>query len=100
MYRIRYPRHSAYGAVVRDDLEPVAERLETAAGAVAAVRAQADELRERRRASTVVQLCDRLSHLLLAAACRLEQQRSKQLLLVAFGPQQRHRGPVQVAIVD
>jgi hypothetical protein len=34
------------GAVVRDDLEPVAERLKATTGTVAAVRARADELGE------------------------------------------------------
>ena len=49
----------AEGAVVGDDLEAVAQRLEAAPRAVAAVAALADEIAEQRRALDDAELGDR-----------------------------------------
>src|SRR3954470_22953869 len=78
-------------AVVRDDLEPVAQGFEAAARAVAAVRAVADEGGQELRAPRAVQTRDRGSRGLLARARGLEQQRGEQALLVAFDLEQANR---------
>src|SRR5689334_20754776 len=78
-------------AVVRDDLEAVAQRLETAARAVAAVAALADEVTEQRGALDDAELGDAIERLALAHAGGLEQKRREQRVLVAVDVQQRHR---------
>jgi hypothetical protein len=77
-------------AVVRHDLEAVAQRLEAAAGPVAAVRALADDVAQQRAAVGVGQRGDRRAGALLARARGLEQQRREQLLLVAVHVDERH----------
>src|SRR3954470_13393071 len=78
-------------AVVRDDLEPVAQGFEAAARAVAAVRAVADEVGQELGAPAAVQTRDPGSRRLLARARGLEQQCGEQALLVAFDLEQAHR---------
>ena len=84
-------------AVVRDDLEAVAQRLEAAAGAVAAVRARADEVGEQRAALVGAEGAEADARLLLADAGRLEQQRGEQGVLVAVDVQQADGGAELVA---
>ena len=89
----------AEGAVVGDDLEAVAQRLEAAAGAVAPVGALAHEVGEQPRAVDGGELGDLGAGALLADAGGLEQQRGQQLLLVAVDVQQPHRRAVLGAVV-
>src|SRR6516225_12381297 len=83
-------------AVVGDDLEPVAQRLQSTAGPVAAIGPYSDEVREHPRSGRVVETGDGLEDRLLIGRGRFEQQRRQQILLVALGLQQRDRGPVEV----
>src|SRR4051794_19276742 len=80
----------AEGAVVGDDLEAVAQRLEAAPGAVAAVRARADEVGEQRGALVGAERAEAYARVLLAHARRLEQERSEQRVLVAVDVEQAH----------
>ena len=83
----------AEGAVVRHDLEAVAQRLEAAPRPVAAVGALADEVGQQGAALGVGQRGDGGARALLARPGRLEQQRGEQLLLVAVDVGQRDRRP-------
>jgi len=84
----------AEGAVVADDLEAVAQRLEAAAGAVAAVAALADEVGQHLRALVGPQRRQPQAGVLLADPGGLEEEGGQQRLLVAVDVQQAHRGPV------
>ena len=82
----------AEGAVVGDDLEAVAHRLEAAARAVAAIRALTDEVGEHRRAVLVRQRVHGGQRPVLGHAGGLEQQRGEQLVLVAVHVDEPDRG--------
>ena len=88
----------AEGAVVRDDLEAVAQRLEPPTGAVAAVRALADKVGEQLRALGLGQARDLLARALLARPGGLEQQCGEQGVLVAVDVQEAHRRAVLLAL--
>src|ERR671923_109483 len=79
------------GAVVRNHLEAVAERLEAPAGAVSAVVALADQLAQHRGALVRRQVADRCAGLVLRAGGGFEQQRGQQLLLAPLHREQPHR---------
>jgi hypothetical protein len=81
-------------AVVGDDLEAVAQRLEAAARPVAAVDALADEVAQHASALVAVERGDRGERLLLRRPGGLEQQRGQQPVLVAVDVQQPHGRPV------
>jgi hypothetical protein len=80
-------------AVVGDDLEAVAQRLEAAPGPVAAVRAVADEVAQQRGALVGRQRGDADARVLLGHRAGLEEQRGEQRLLVAVDVQQPHGRP-------
>ena len=93
----------AEGAVVRDDLEAVADRLEPAPGAMAAVGSLADEVGEHRGALVGWQDADRRPGLLLGRRARLEHERGQQVVLVALHRQQpdrRRRALVRARAVE
>ena len=79
-------------AVVGDHLEAVAQRLEAAAGPMAAVLALAHQLGDQGGALVRRQHPYGGQRLLLRDAAGLEEQRGKQLFLGALGREQPHRG--------
>src|SRR3954454_5776243 len=85
-------------AVVRDDLEAVAQRLEASARAVAAVRALPHEVGQQPRTLGVPEPRDLLAGALLARAGGLEQQRGEQCVLVAVDVEQLHGRAVLAAL--
>ena len=84
----------AEGAVVADDLEAVAQRLEPAARAVAAVAALADQVAQRGGALLGVERADGGQGAFLGGGAVLEEQGGEQLLLVAVDVQQPNARPV------
>src|SRR4051794_11682722 len=83
----------AESAVVGDDLEAVAQRLEPAPRAVAAIAPLADEIAEQRGALDDAEPRDALERLALADAGGLEEQRGQQRILVPVDVKERHRRP-------
>src|SRR6266851_6677745 len=81
----------AEGAVVGDDLEPVAERLEASAGPVTAVLSLPDELANELAALLWRERGDRTQCIRLARRRRLVEQRREQLLLGPVRAQQANR---------
>ena len=92
----------AEGAVVGDDLEAVAERLEAAAGTVAAVGALADQRRQQLRPLVAVEHVDPGEDLGLRGARGLEQAGGEQVLFGAVDVDQldRRGGVAGVAAVE
>jgi hypothetical protein len=86
-------------AVVGDDLEAVAQRLQAAAGTVAAVGALAHEVGQQRAAGVVAEVGDCRAHAVLARVRRLEQQRRQQRILVAVDVHEAHRCAVGLRVV-
>ena len=86
-------------AVVGDDLEAVAQRLEAAAGAMAAVGSLADQVGEQLHPLSFESWATSRGSL-LADAGRLEQQRREQLILVAVDVQQPHRRAFLDAVIE
>ncbi len=87
----------AEGAVVGDDLEAVAQRLEAAAGAVAAVGALADDGGQQLRPLGPVEDVDAGEDLGLRRSRRLEQAGGEQVLFGAVDVDQLDRGGVLAA---
>jgi hypothetical protein len=81
----------AEGSVVGDDLEAVADRLEPAPGAVAAVGALADQLGEQLFALVGGEHANRRADLLFGCGRRLEQERREQVVFGAAHLDQPHR---------
>src|SRR5229473_1584511 len=81
----------AESAVVGDDLEPVAERLEASAGPVAAVLPLPDELEHQLTALLRRECGNRTQCIRLARRARLVEQRREQLLLRPVRAQQANR---------
>ncbi len=87
----------AEGAVVGDDLEAVAQRLEAAAGAVAAVGALAHQRRQQLRPLGAVEDVDAGEDLGLRCAGGLEQAGGEQVLFGAVDMDQLDRGGILTA---